>query len=344
MIIRGVDTLEFGLDLINYRMNYKPFLIEFKELKEEGQNIGRELETEINDLILSVGLTGIPFYAYKLTCKDFIISFAEKITQENPQAKIKFKSGFIWSYGYEGAFNKFMDWFSCFPGKVEKSRLSRLDICLDTDEIEITEDDKNIFVTRAKSKTGHFINEEYFTGSKFSGFTIGKGKPIMARIYNKSEEIKTRGKEWFKDIWLENDWDNKKDIWRIEFQIRRKALKELGIDKVEDLKSNEEGLWSYLTEKWLLLDNEKWDTVRKCTEANIKPLIRNKVIQGDIKRLINQTNGLLISIGAYSDIEKIDDVLRIIGKQANKNLSGKGTDFTSEVRKRRNKFLDSKKK
>ena len=47
---------------------------------------------------------------------------------------------------------------------------------------------------------------------------------MLARIYNKSEEIKTTGKEWFKTIWLDNGWEGKKDVWRIEFQLRRKAL------------------------------------------------------------------------------------------------------------------------
>lgn len=342
LIIKGVDTLEFGLDIIDYKKEFKPFLIEFKELKEEGQSLGKELDITLNNLMLVVGLTGMRFYAYRLTCNDFIIAFAQKTTLENPPVRVKFKSGFIWSYGYIGAYDKFLEWYSCFPGEIEKSRISRLDICIDTDEVEFNEDDKNKFITRAKSKTTHFISDEHSTGRKFTGFTIGKGNPILARIYNKSEEIKIKGKEWFKAIWLENGWDGIKDIWRIEFQLRRKALKELGIDKVEDFRSNEDGLYRYLTDKWLSIDNDIWDTVKNSTEPNIEHLIRKKVIQGDIKRLINQTNGLLISIGAYSGTEKIDEVLRIIHKQANKNLSIKGKDFTSEVRKRRTKFLNSK--
>ena len=41
MIIRGVDTLEFGLDIENYELCMRPFLNELKELKEAGQQTSR---------------------------------------------------------------------------------------------------------------------------------------------------------------------------------------------------------------------------------------------------------------------------------------------------------------
>lgn len=200
------------------------------------------------------------------------------------------------------------------------------------------------FFARVISKASHCVSDEHSTGRKFSGFTIGRGNPMLARIYNKTEEIKVKGKEWFKAIWLENGWNEKKDVWRIEYQLRREALKELGLDQVEDIEENEESLWQYLTTKWLSMNHKKWHVLGKTKEAIIKSLIRKKVIQGDVKRLTNQTNGLLISIGAYSGMDNIKDVLNMVGKQANKNLKGKGTDFTSEVGKRRNKYLQEKNK
>ena len=108
---------------------------------------------------------------------------------------------------------------------------------------------------------------------------------MLALIYNKSEEIKASGKEWFKLIWKDNGWEGKKDVWRIKFQLRREALKELGIDSVEDIKDNEERLWNYLTTKWLKMNHCKWETGQRTKEPVIKPLVREKVIQGDLKRL-----------------------------------------------------------
>ena len=45
-------------------------------------------------------------------------------------------------------------------------------------------------VTRARGKVNHFVNDEYYNGSEFSGFTIGRGDPLLARIYNKTLEVK----------------------------------------------------------------------------------------------------------------------------------------------------------
>lgn len=339
MIIRGVDTLEFGLDIAMYEMSMRPFLIGLRELKENGQQTGKSMEIELNGLNLNVEKSGMPFYAYRLTCKDFIIGFAEKTIQENPPVRVKFLSGYLWSYGYEKAYEKFLEWFQCFGLKVTGSRLSRLDICVDTDEVEFVPEDIQHVVTRAKSKATHFVSDEYITGRMFSGFTIGRGNPMLARIYNKSEEIKKSGKEWFKDIWLENGWNEIKDSWRVEFQIKREALKEMGLGSVEDIQRNEEKMWCYLTNDWLKLKVNKWAKIANPVPYETTPLVRSKVIKGDLKRILNQTNGLLISIGALSSNVYIDEVLSLLKKWNNKKLQNNQTCFKMEVEKRRKMYL-----
>jgi hypothetical protein len=67
-------------------------------------------------------------------------------------------------------------------------------------------------VTKAKAKRTHFVGDEFTLGRKFSGFFIGKGNPLLARIYNKTLEIKSTSKIWFRTIWKENDWDGIKDV------------------------------------------------------------------------------------------------------------------------------------
>lgn len=140
---------------------------------------------------------------------------------------------------------------------------------------------------------------------------------MLARIYQKKLEIETRGKEGFKTIWKENGWDERDDVWHIEFQVRRKALKELSINKVEDVFEKEDQLWHYLTTNWLKMNHSKWEVIKKPIKPKIIPLIREKVKQGDLKILTNQVNGLLISIGAYMNkkqhrrsSEKKDEIFR----------------------------------
>ncbi|OPL15017.1 MAG: hypothetical protein AVO34_00430 [Firmicutes bacterium ML8_F2] len=201
-----------------------------------------------------------------------MMAFTEKTTNENPPIRVIFYSGYLWSYGYEEAYSRFLNWFKIFPGEIEKTRLSRLDICLDTDEIAFNEEDRELFITRARAKANHYVDDSYTYGKNFSGFTIGRGNPMLARIYNKTQEIKTKGKEWFKAIWKENGWDDNKDVWRIESQLRRAALKELKILQVEDIRENEDQLWHYLTTNWLKMNHPKWTVIKKPINPDIKPL------------------------------------------------------------------------
>lgn len=164
-------------------------------------------------------------------------------------------------------------------------------------------------ISRAKSKAKHFVSDEFSIGKKFSGFTIGRGGPLLARIYNKSLEITKSSKTWFKDIWLENGWNEVKDVWRVEFQKRRRVLKEFSISNIDDLQEKEKGLWAYLTECWLVLkkpsaDNvsrwsltPKWQLVQSAGDINItaSPLVREAVKQGNTQRLLDQAVGIMMS-------------------------------------------------
>ncbi|MDW7675380.1 MAG: replication initiation factor [Bacillota bacterium] len=352
LIILGVDTLEFGLDIGNYNKKIRPYLRTFKILKEEGQIQGNVFELEINGINFSIELSGMRFYAYRLTCKDFTIGFAEKVLDENPEVRVRLMAGFLWSYGYRKAYEKFIEWFSYFGANVIKTRISRLDICVDTDKVYFTASDAEGFVTRAKNKVKHYVNDEFNEGRKFSGFTIGRGNPLLARIYEKTLEVKKSGKVWFYEIWKENGWDMVTPIWRTEFQLRRKVLKELKIDKVEELFNKENELWAYLTGEWLVLrkknsnnvsrwkEKRKWMLIRKAKiNEDVSPLIREKIKQGNIIGLLNQANGLLISIAANASFENVDQALKLLKKWGNTKLAKDGLSFTEKVLTRRKKFL-----
>lgn len=236
-------------------------------------------------------------------------------------------SGYLWSFGHKQAYNKFYEWFEkTFKINISSSRISRADICLDTDEIEFVESDIKSVVAKARKKVKYFVNGEYSLGRKFSGFTIGGGGSLMARIYNKSLEIKQSGKQWFEHIWRENGSSLTKDIWRVEFQLRRKILKEFDINTVEHLWSKLDRVWAYLTQDWLQLkqdygDNNvsrrkvkrKWEIVQKA-ELGYKPLpsTREIIKMGDVNRLLDQAAGIGLSIAALAEHESIGDTVRVI--------------------------------
>ena len=42
-------------------------------------------------------------------------------------------------------------------------------------------------------------------------------------------------------------------VWRLEFEFKRQALLELGVEKVEQLLPSQDGLWRYASQTWLRL-------------------------------------------------------------------------------------------
>ncbi len=175
MIIKGIDTLEFGLDIEDYLDSFETYLDTFKKLKEEGQERGLESEIILGDINFKVHRSGIPFYAYRLSCNDFSICFMEKEMYENPPIRVRFMSSYLWSYGYKDAFQFFMEWFKHFDCIVTGNRISRVDICADSDKIYFAENDIKGIITKARSKTKHYVSDKYTEGRKFSGFSIGRG-------------------------------------------------------------------------------------------------------------------------------------------------------------------------
>lgn len=357
MKIKSVDTVHFGIDIIDYYINSQGLIQKLSYLKAIGQNTRTPQQVELNNINLTVELSGARFYSYRLTCKDFTLLFAEKPSSENPPVKVLFSSEYLWSYGYKDAYYRFIEWFQvAFLLKVSGTRISRLDICMDTDEAEFSEKDINGIVTYSKSKTMHYISpvdDVNYSGREFTGYTIGRGKTILCRIYNKTKEIVKSGKEWFKDIWQKNSWTEEKPVWRVEFQLRRKVLKEFSFDSVEDTFLELDPLWKYLTCEWLEIrkpkKNEKvtnwiltkkWQVVQSAIEYNAPALIRLKIKKGNIEKIKAQAGGLLISMDAAEDDGGIDATLDSLKEYVIEKLKRKKKKFEDEVQKRKKQYME----
>ncbi len=101
----------------------------------------------------------------------------------------------------------------------------------------------------------------YMNGRKHTGFSIGTD--IKLRVYDKRYELRNDPVKWgvFAD-----KYDGIPDVLtRVEFQLRRVALKEFDvgdgarIEGVESYLAVRENLWRYLTEDWFRLTAEKVD-------------------------------------------------------------------------------------
>ncbi|MFO0793581.1 MAG: hypothetical protein U0586_05905 [Candidatus Brocadiaceae bacterium] len=92
---------------------------------------------------------------------------------------------------------------------------------------------------------------------KFTGWSIGHGGQISARLYEKTVEIKKSRKEYLHEIWSNQGWDKEQGVWRLEFQLRREFLGQMSIKIFSDLLSNVNDVWRYCTCDWLRLAIEE---------------------------------------------------------------------------------------
>ena len=136
MITRGIDTLEFGILINNYDYMLKNLIEILEDKKIEAQQKMCNQSILINKVNFTVFQKGQGVYKYKIECNDFYMCFLSKEIKNTPQIYIRFYSNYLWAYGYKEAFNKFKEWFSAFNLDSYNVKISRVDICSDTDEFE----------------------------------------------------------------------------------------------------------------------------------------------------------------------------------------------------------------
>lgn len=130
----------------------------------------------------------------------------------------------------------------------EPANVSRIDLFVDFVSPENMEGwDRSAWVTRARSTTAYSVD------NKFSGWSIGLGGNISARLYDKTLEIEKSKKTYLHDLWKSSGWDGVSPVWRLEFELKRAVLTELGMSKLSEVLRNLNGLWSYATTEWLRL-------------------------------------------------------------------------------------------
>lgn len=130
----------------------------------------------------------------------------------------------------------------------ESANVSRIDLFVDFySSFDMESWDRHAWVTRASS-----INA-YAVSGQFSGWSVGLGGVISARLYNKLLEIVVSGKEWIIPLWQKSGGDGQGLIWRLEFEMKREVLTQKGLSKLPEVLNHLNGLWSYATTEWLRL-------------------------------------------------------------------------------------------
>ena len=165
-----------------------------------------------------------------------------------PMAYVKVSAALLAHVGPVEAEKRLYELLSELGEIKESANVSRIDLFVDFQtSVDMESWDRHAWVTRASS-----INA-YAVSGNFSGWSIGLGGIISARLYNKLLEIVVSGKDWILPLWQKAGWEGSGLIWRLEFELKREVLTQKGLSKLYEVMNHLNGLWSYATTEWLRL-------------------------------------------------------------------------------------------
>lgn len=165
-----------------------------------------------------------------------------------PMAYVKVSAAYLAHVGPVEAEKHLYELLSQLGEIKESANVSRIDLYVDFQtSVDMESWDRHAWVTRASS-----INA-YAVSGNFSGWSVGLGGVISARLYNKLLEIVVSGKDWILPLWQQAGWQGEGVVWRLEFELKREVLTQKNLSKLYQVLNHLNGLWGYATTEWLRL-------------------------------------------------------------------------------------------
>jgi len=269
-----------------------------------------------------------PMYAFHLKLQDFHLYVGKNERGDKAaNAYVSFNSKSIWRRGVSELVSFVEQLISELDGFVRQFKPSRVDLCADF----LVPGGVPLSVLRCLGVPEDFMTCDIMKGSKLETYYIGApSSSIRARIYDKAKEVLVSHKQWFKDIW---QIEVLEDIWRVEYQLRRAAIKAYGIDTVPALLNALGGIWHDLTHDWysLRLQDDSntsrrtvhpfWQAVQKCAPqfGEVIDIKRDLTPSGKAtkdfysSRAANLLVGYAACIGVTDIHDALDEFMQDIG-------------------------------
>lgn len=251
-LLFGVDSLYLSY----YGKLADDWDVKLYELKEKAQSEDEKeqalAQVAIGSHLFEVRDKGMPRFPFVLSDNCFFIKLNRSKSYKLPMAHVQISSEYLAAVGVEAAEKDLRFIINTLGFVPDAASISRADLFLDLTCIdELSAIHQPDWVTRANLMAKYF---DCRLDDPFTGWVIGMGGDLHARLYEKVVEIKTKSrKTWLFSLWEANGWQTDEKVWRMEFQIEKQLLKQLGILSLPDLLENQSALWRYLTHDWLRL-------------------------------------------------------------------------------------------
>lgn len=227
--------------------------------------------------------------------------------------------------------------------------VSRLDLHADWQGWSLHRDLSERFLCRADHRAIHEESE------RCTGFTFGKRSSgrINARIYDKTLDVRAKGTDWWFDVWGER-YDPSQDVYRIEFEFGREALRSMQVSSPEEVLAASGDLWRYASEDWLTLRTATTDQTKsrwpvapewECVQ---RPTLRHELLGisrlkerarlGALRLLMPSLNGSLTSAAVHLGTSEIWDTMAAVAPELRSYEESTGIRFPHRVDEKRRRL------
>lgn len=249
-----VKLLRFGVDslYVSYQGDLHEHIDrQLSELKKLAQSDRPDQQAKaqlkIFDHIFEIKDKGTSMFSYILEDNAFRIQLSRP-KRAVPMAYVKISSEYL-TYKQPADAVERLRQILCQLGTLEEEgHVSRIDLFVDFVSHQNMEAwSRDAWVTRAGS-----VNT-YSVDNRFTGWTIGLGGVIAARLYDKLFEITKSNKLYLIPLWQMIGRKEGEPVWRLEFEFKGVLLKQKGVAKISEVLNHLNGLWSYAMTEWLKL-------------------------------------------------------------------------------------------
>lgn len=231
-------------------------------------------------------------------------------------------------------------------GSLAQQSVSRADVAVDVQGLDPTDEMMRNIVCAASYRGTHG------TAKKTETYQFGR-RDVLLRVYDKRAEIAVSDKDWVEDSWrFAAGYDAELPVHRVEVQLRRKALAELGFDTAEQVLTRPGALLDYGL-SWANLrvptsdatktrwpEDPKWTAIRKAVfdGAALQRVTRPAELMS-LNRTVRNFLGCIARAGAYFETTDFIDAAQRLSFAAEVHMMQEGLDFGVLVENNRRRIV-----
>jgi hypothetical protein len=312
--------------------------------RNEARESGSPVPIAFGSEVFQVNPRGLLRYGFRLDHSHGVVGVTT--SSSLPALRVQPRAGFIHGVGVEAALAWFAEILEMVVGGPVAWAASRVDLFHDSHGWSLTADDRHRFVCRAKQLVT-YEGEIGLTGFRFGA---GSSADVAARIYDKTEESRAKGSDWWPRKWGAAYRPGERVI-RVEFQVGRGLIRQIGLHSPEDVLADLPRLWAYLSDHWLSFRLEtndetrsrwpvapEWRSVQAATlRGDALGLDRVYAGQraGSLRQLLPSLRGYMASAGALVGASSLEETLSRVGRALAADEERSGIAFASRVAEKR---------